>query len=1152
MLLKNWLQAFWESKFSGHQVRRASHRPVQAIPARYRRLAATPTETLETRVLLSGTGEEYLDNNNSPAQAYDLDDGLSGSDWSSIHIFHEGLHQTTDPEDYYRFTVQAGDMTDFKVELTDLTAAVEIEIWEYIGGDLGNLMGSVAAPDDHNIEYDLELVVQALGSGDYIIRMALKDSVAEGTATDFQLDLFRSDFKNISPEPNDTPAQAVDLGTLPLDFEIIDDGITSYLSSTDSVDFYRFEVAENQSLNVDFYLNSRGGGDYPDWELAHPELLVAKLWASNNGELGELLYTAEYDSESEISFFYVEGLPAGEYFLEVATVSPPEEGELLRYHLEFSSTMLINHDVEPNSTAEQAQDLKLIPDYEGYRYDYYSLSSAWHGTLHGTSDRQDWYSFSIEDAEDGLSNMLWLDIDGFSQTVKFRVWTNNGGSAGELVAESEVDFYETYDSDLDDYITIEYARLDLDGIAGGDYFLEVVLDDEVIGDVETNYILLAGVYREFLPDVEPNDTYETAFDLGHAPSDVTFTGTLTEGDDIVDYYRFRVDGIYRTFNTQFSLYSDSDAVLHALWRIVDGEKVELISDGNLYYGELEAGEYLIEIMLDETANPDQVIEYQAYLTMESEVIAEEYDDNSPATATYLGDITYSTSDAYVSTLNSTTDRLDTYRFEVPLDHMANATLTLDNLIADTTLRVYRLQGDKIVALVAESRTAGLAAESIQLENLMPGEYLIEVVLDSSVAADTTTPYRLVVAGEISVYFDENYEDASPAGATYLGAVLPEAPLQETVGSYLDSTYDKVDTYRFVIGEENLADVNIRLDGFTLNTNLRLYRLYGNTIVSLVAESKLPGGQPEAINVNDLPPGEYLIEVVLASNVSPDLSTEYRLSVHAESSVLALENAADGTVAGATNLGVATPEAPLDLYQISTLHKTDDRADNYRFTIGTGHLSNINIQLDSFTADATLRLYRLNGNTIVSLIEQSVSAGATPESISAENLPPGDYLIEVILTSHVSANIGTSYRLHVQTETSVLYTNSPADQSAAGATSLGTFTGGPLETLQASTLERTTDRVDTYRFGVATGQFAQMNLLLDNLVVNTNIRLYRVNGNTIELLIVQSTDGWAAQKSLFSPLLSEGEYLIEVVLGSNVSAGIFADYRLFLNLTEAIA
>ncbi len=252
-------------------------------------------------------------------------------------------------------------------------------------------------------------------------------------------------------------------------------------------------------------------------------------------------------------------------------------------------------------------------------------------------------------------------------------------------------------------------------------------------------------------------------------------------------------------------------------------------------------------------------------------------NNTPAEAIDLGVGSLET--MRFGQLHRNTDRIDFYRFTIPDGSVGNLAVTLSELTANAVLRIYQLNGDALGQRVGNSANPDLEDEMLSLSNLAAGDYIIEVAMNKTEAANTTTFYQLEVDIVARVVPVDREPDNLVPEATDLGVASQGNPIDTTLASFLHRNTDRVDLFRFTVAADHSATAQIDLTGLTAETALRLYRINGNELGARVGSSMNPDLEDESISLTGLAAGEYAIEVVMHKTVAGGTQSTYQLSVN---------------------------------------------------------------------------------------------------------------------------------------------------------------------------------------------------------------------------------------------------------------------------------
>jgi hypothetical protein len=197
--------------------------------------------------------------------------------------------------------------------------------------------------------------------------------------------------------------------------------------------------------------------------------------------------------------------------------------------------------------------------------------------------------------------------------------------------------------------------------------------------------------------------------------------------------------------------------------------------------------------------------------------------------------------------------------------------------------------------------------------------------------------------------------------------------------------------------------------------------------------------------------------------------------------------------------------------------TSDSTDVFVFDV-LGSNQNINLNLHNIrNGDADIRLYRDNGNGVFdsgdTVVSSSIRGGTSDDSINVSGQPGGRYFARV---NRFSGSSVVNYDLDISTaRPSNLLSR---EVNVGTLTSDRTFTG----TISNS------NTADVYSFSL--GLFAGVNITLDNLSSDADIRLIRDGNNNGVVdsgeIVASSTRGGSLSDTISNINLS-GNYLLQV-------------------------
>jgi len=336
----------------------------------------------------------------------------------------------------------------------------------------------------------------------------------------------------------------------------------------------------------------------------------------------------------------------------------------------------------------------------------------------------------------------------------------------------------------------------------------------------------------------------------------------------------------------------------------------------------------------------------------------------------------------------TSDFVDYYRFE--LNTTSDFNLFLSGLSADADVTLLQDSDNNGLADFGEtidfSDAAGNTSEEINLFNLTPGTYYVEVSqysgdtnYDLSLSATPSVNAPLLNTPLLNAPLLNNDNDLM--NARNIGVLNGNQFWQDFVG-----TSDFVDYYRFDL--DTTSDFTLFLSGLSADADVSLLQDSNNNglvdFEETIDSSVAANNTSEEINLFNLTPGTYYVEV---SQFSGD--TNYDLTLSTRPSVNTLNSDLD--LINASNIGVLNGE---QFWQ--DFVGTSDSVDYYRFDLDT--TSDFTLFLSGLSADADVSLLQdSNNNGLVDFgetIDSSIAAGNTSEEINLFNLTPGTYYVEV--------------------------------------------------------------------------------------------------------------------------------------------------------------
>ncbi|WP_434222348.1 hypothetical protein, partial [Limnospira platensis] len=289
-------------------------------------------------------------------------------------------------------------------------------------------------------------------------------------------------------EPNDSIETATDLGWLSKEWN------TWYGLSihTEDSDWFKFEMPQTGKAGHSVSLSYWFGNSYNlNLALYDAEGVLIETASSDDDYFQEISLKRLEAGTYHVQVYGDEGVTNPIYELTIYGPSSPTPDK-------FEPRDIIEDEFEPNDSLETATDLGLL-----------SQQNYWHDLSIHTED-SDWFKFEM--AKIGTANH-WVSV-GSSDSVDHLNFA---------LYDAEGVLIDTSSSD-------DSNRISLEGLEAGTYHVQVDGDE----GFTNNYRLNINVPLADIPDkFEPNDSIETATDLGLQPRDSS--SYYNDYDDYDDY-----------------------------------------------------------------------------------------------------------------------------------------------------------------------------------------------------------------------------------------------------------------------------------------------------------------------------------------------------------------------------------------------------------------------------------------------------------------------------------------------------------------------------------------------------------------------------------------------------------------------------------------
>ena len=595
--------------------------------------------------------------------------------------------------------------------------------------------------------------------------------------TDYQLSINSSAAELSLTEPNDTFETACDLGTIEESFSLTDLNID--YSGDD--DCYKFTITEDRLVTFSVT------GD----ELTSDNCLYFYLY--NDSADGFIYYDNIYDTSYSLNRF----LGAGTYYIWLSGDNPTD------YQLSINTSSAEIPFTEPNDTFETAYNLGTIED-----------SMTLDGVKIDNTEDNDYYKFTI--TEDSL---VTVSITGTELTsdngVYFYLYNSNSSHIF-----SDVAWGNSHSADC--------------LLTAGTYYINLS------GDNPTDYQLSINISAAEFSSTEPNDTFETAYNLGTIENSMTLEGEKIDYAGDNDYYKFTLSvGSLVSFET--ILGENRDDIVLSLYDAL-GKQIAL--DDDYANNVLQAGDYYLKVK----GYGSTAFEYD--LVVSSQELSSAEPNDTPETACNLGTIEDSTTLDGVK-IDWHNDQ-DYYKFTLSEASVFSISIT-KSFSVNFFAAIWSDSGEQ--SYIKDFEFSGDSTTG-ELE-LSAGSYFLLV------AADDIAEYRL----ELSLAARSLGEPNDTLATAYdLGTIEESVSLTDVK---IDRAGDN-DYYKFTITEESVVTVSVAGSELTDDNGLYFY-LYNDLSGDYIFCDNI--WDPTYSSDHRLAAGTYYI------NLSGDNRTDYQLNIN---------------------------------------------------------------------------------------------------------------------------------------------------------------------------------------------------------------------------------------------------------------------------------
>jgi uncharacterized protein YkwD len=1004
---------------------------------------------------------------------------------SAIQTFTDSLG-ANDSNDFYSFSLNS--RSSLNIVINNLTADVDARIVRDINSNgIVDESSEVIISSYQNRNWN-ESIETFLDAGNYFIQV----SPTSGANTDYALSI------NSLPVTSDlagntlTSGRRIVAGSIRTTF-------TDWVGSTDTDDYYRFDLSQNSRVNLAFKSLS------PNLNMQLFDISGRMITSSLN-----------LDFIEEITGSITSEVNTGSYVIRV--FSPTSAN----YELNVAATPVAPLDLAGNSltTARQISvgaAFNTFTDWVGAAdtNDYYRFTLSetlnFSLSLHGLSANADVQLL------DNIGNLITASTNAGSTndfisrqltagSYFIRVLPTVGANTNYSLVASAVprDFAgnstsnarlidvgsttATYTDWVGTFDTNDYYRFTLNQNSNFNLSLNGLSADANVEllDGATNSVIVSsnalGISSELInrqlntgsyfirvfPAAGANTNYNLSVSATPLVSDTdgtpsgarlinvgstttTFTSSIG-GADANDYYRFTVNQ-NSSFNLSLTgLSGDANVeLINSSTNQVISSSITSGTSNEAINSSLSVGTYFIRVFPAAGANTNYNLNVAAI---------PDFAGNTLATARQIS--VGSTTTTFTDWVGAA-DTNDYYRFTLTQNSSLN--LSLNGMSADADVQLI----DSVTnSVIASSLAGGATSESINSQ-LNAGTYLI----------------RVFSATLINTYYNLNVA-AIPDLAGNTLATARQISFGSTTTTFTDwvGAADTNDYYRFSLNQN--SNLNLSLNGLIGDANVELIDSSTNFVI---ASSNALGMSSELIN-RQLNTGSYFIRVFPTTGAN----TNYNLSVSATPIIPA--DLAGNTQTTARQINVGSTTTTFTDWVGAT-----DTNDYYRFSLNQN--SNLNLSLNGLSADANVELIDSSTNFVIA---SSNALGISSEFINRQ-LNAGSYFIRVFPTTGANTN----YNLNV--------------------TAIPDFAGNTLATARQITVGSTattftdwvgaTDTNDYYRFSL--NQSSNLNLSLNGLSADANVELIDSSTN----FVIASSNALGISSEFINRQLNAGSYFIRV-------------------------
>ena len=680
----------------------------------------------------------------------------------------QGLTICDGDEDWFRIPVDGGQILAVELSFSNQSGDLEIEL---IDEDGATVAASTSQSDNEQIRYTVYHTTT------YFLRV-YGDSSHTRNSYNLFATLNGQGCDRDPLEPNDSTADAHQIQH--------DETYEDMTVCVGESDWYQFEVANGQLINVDLTFNAS------DSDLG--------MVLYNMQETGNLVWLRSSDNLYSDEYISYRAFTSGTYYLHVYRSRGTLNAEY-SMNIEIEGSECVLDELEPNDSYVDAAEIDL-------RTVYWNLSLC--------VGKADWYSLDLHNGEVLNASISFTHEENDLALVLYQLNEDNSITyryQSNTLSDDESIIYRPFE-DGTYLLLVNRSR----GTQVAEYSMEVSVEGNACEE----------------DDFEPNNSYPEASEfvigIGTCSSDSDCDAsqlcrdnrcvadlTLCVGD--ADWYSFEAENGQLIEAVVGFTHSDNDLGLRLYRQEGDGTITYIMGSDTqtdnetILYRPYENATYLVYVY---RSRGTQVANYALSITLGDEGCE---DDSFEPNNSYTEASSVATDELH-SLLTSCVGDADWYSFEAGNGQLINATITFTHEDNDMGIRLYRMEEDGTVISLTSSNTL-TDNETIIYRPYEDGTYLLYAF--RSRGTQVATYSMQITLGDESCEDDE----FEPNNA------YPEAQsiVTNSVYSGLTSCVGDADWYSFEAGNGQLITANLTFTHSDNDMGMRLYRLEEDSTIT---------------------------------------------------------------------------------------------------------------------------------------------------------------------------------------------------------------------------------------------------------------------------------------------------------------------------------